>query len=47
MVCIADDILVFGKNSKEHNEMLQKILLRCSEKNIKLNKESVSSIQVQ
>ena len=39
VVCIADDILVFGKNTEEHNEMLQKLLLRCSEKNIKLNKE--------
>ena len=28
---------MFGKNTEEHNEMLQKLLLRCSEKNIKLN----------
>ena len=39
VICIVDDILVFGKNTEEHNEMLQKLLLRCSEKNIKLNKE--------
>ena len=39
VVCIADAILVFGKNTEEHDEMLQKLLLRCSEKNIKLNKE--------
>ena len=32
-------ILVFGKNTEEHNEMLQKLLLRCSEKNMKPNRE--------
>ena len=39
VVCIADDILVFGKNTEGHDKMLRKQLLRCSEKNIKLNKE--------
>ena len=39
VVCIANAILVFEKNAEEHDEMLQKLLLRCSEKNIKLNKE--------
>ena len=39
VVSIADDILVFGKNTEEHDEMLPNLLLRCSEKNIKLNKE--------
>ena len=38
VVCIADDILVYGKDKCEHDDMLNKLLIRCLEKNIKLNK---------
>ena len=34
VVCIADDILVYGKDNSKHDEMLNKLLIRCVEKNI-------------
>lgn len=36
---IVDDILVWGANRQEHDENLQKVLERCSEINLKLNKK--------
>ena len=42
---IEDDILVAGYNTdgKDHDEMVQRVLQRCREVNLKLNKESVIS----
>lgn len=34
-----DDILVWGKDEREHDERLEKVLQRCREANLKLNKE--------
>ena len=38
---IADDVLVVGyeDNGKDHDETLQKVLQRCREVNLKLNKD--------
>lgn len=39
IACVADDILVFGTSQSVHDESLKRLLTRCSEKGIKLNKE--------
>ena len=45
VICVADDILVYGKGTddneaiQDHDANLAKLLQRCTEKNIKLNKE--------
>ena len=39
MICIADDILIYGQNQEDHNSNLIGLLKRCSERKIKLNKE--------
>ena len=36
---IVDDILVSGSTIQEHDENLQKVLKRCKEVNLKLNKQ--------
>ncbi len=36
---IMDDILVYGSTEKDHDQNLEKVLQRCREKNIKLNKQ--------
>ena len=44
---IADDILVFGKGQndeearRDHDENLEKLMKKCQEKSIKLNKDKV------
>ena len=40
-ICIADDIVIYGKTSEEHNENLRKFLERCLETGIKLNKDKL------
>ncbi|XP_028412533.1 uncharacterized protein K02A2.6-like [Dendronephthya gigantea] len=37
--CIADDILVWGKDISQHNQRLRSVLDRCQERNLKLNRE--------
>lgn len=39
IVCIADDVIIQGKNQQEHDKHLKEFLLRCREKGIKLNKK--------
>ena len=36
---IMDDILIFAPNQEEHDKILEKVLQRCTEKNVRLNKE--------
>ena len=38
MAAVADDMLVYGNSSSEHDEHLEKLLQRCQEKGILLNK---------
>ncbi|GFO25998.1 Gag-Pol protein [Plakobranchus ocellatus] len=39
VVCMRDDIIIHGKNQQEHDENLQEFMNKCSQFNIKLNKE--------
>lgn len=47
VVCIADDILVFGKGknqqdaTEDHNKNLEKLLIRLRKENLKINKEKL------
>ncbi|KAJ8049054.1 hypothetical protein HOLleu_01612 [Holothuria leucospilota] len=41
VVCIADDVIIHGKDTKDHEECLTQFLKRCQEKGIKLNKEKL------
>ena len=38
VVCIADDIIIFGISDADHDENLRNLLIRCREHTIKLNK---------
>ena len=38
VVCVADDIPIFGISDADHDENLRNLLIRCKEHNIKLNK---------
>ena len=38
IVCVADDIIIHGKNQQEHDENMDKFLQRCKTTGIKLNK---------
>ena len=40
VVCVADDILIFGISDADHDENLRNLLIRCKEHNIKLNKDN-------
>ena len=37
--CVADDVIVYGKDADEHNANLRNLLIRCDEHGIKLNPE--------
>ena len=41
IICIADDIVTYGKTSEEHDENLRKFFERCLETGIKLNKDKL------
>ena len=41
IICIADDIVIYGKTSEEHGENLRKFFERCLETGIKLNKDKL------
>ena len=41
VACIADDVIIHGKNEQEHEENLKKFLSRCRDKGIKLNKKKL------
>ena len=38
VVCVAEDILIFGISDADHDENLRNLLIKCKEHNIKLNK---------
>ena len=40
VLCVADDVIIHGRDLKEHDDRLSKFLERCRERNIKLNKEN-------
>ena len=40
-VCIADDVVIHGKNVEEHDEYLGKFIERCKSKSIVLNPEKL------
>lgn len=42
VVCIADDIIIHGKNKIDHDENMNKFLMRCEQQNIKLNKNKTN-----
>ena len=37
VVCVADDILIYGVNKEQHNKRLKNLFNRCSERGIRLN----------
>ena len=39
VVCVADDIIIFGISDADHDETLRNLLIRCREHYIKLNKD--------
>ena len=41
-----DDILIYGKNSKEHWERVRKVLKRISESGMTLKKKSVNLLHM-
>ena len=43
VVCIADDVVINGRNTEEHDRHLNLFLLRCREKIIKLNRAKLET----
>ena len=43
VLCIADDIIIYGKDDQDHDENLERFLARCCEKGIKLKKEKLET----
>ena len=41
VVCIADDIIIHGKDGKEHDIRISKFIKRCEKEGIALNKEKM------
>ncbi|GFO08067.1 transposon tf2-1 polyprotein [Plakobranchus ocellatus] len=41
VVCMRDDIIIHGKNQREHDGNLQEFMNKCSQFNIKVNKEKL------
>ena len=41
VICVADDIIIHGKNEDEHEENVQNFLKRCENANVKLNKNKI------
>ena len=39
VVCVTDDILIFGISDADHDENLRNLLITCKEHNVKLNKD--------
>lgn len=39
VVCVADDVIIHGRDEEDHDKKLKMFLERCREKGIKLNKE--------
>ena len=39
VICIADDIIVYGSNEEEHDARMKKFLERCTQEGIRLNKD--------
>ena len=39
VVCVADDILIYGDSEEQHDSNLRNLLTRCRENGLKLNKE--------
>ena len=41
VVCIADDVVIHGKDTEQHDKYLQEFLQRCQDKGIKLNRDEL------
>ena len=41
VLCIAGDIIIYGKDDQEHDQNVERFLARCCEKGIKLKKEKL------
>ena len=41
VVCIADDVIIHGKDTEQHDLYLQKFMQRCHDKGIKLNRDKL------
>ena len=41
VICIADDVIIHGKDVAEHDHNLRQFLQRCRERNIKLNRDKL------
>ena len=41
VVCVADDILIYGDSEEQHDSNLRNLLTRCSENNLKLKEKSM------
>ena len=39
VICVADDIVVFGRNDEDHDEKLRLLLQRCRDTGVKLNRK--------
>ena len=42
VVCVADDIIIHGKTTEEHDRNLENFFKKCHERNIKLNKKKLA-----
>ena len=43
VVCIADDVVIHGRDTEEHDRHLNLFLLRCREKGMKLNRAKLET----
>ena len=41
IICIADDVIIYGKDEEEHDRHVTLFLQRCAEKGIKLNRDKL------
>ena len=41
VICIADDVIIHGKDTEQHDSYLQKFMQRCHDKGIKLNRDKL------
>ena len=41
VICIADDVIIHGKNQEDHDSNMRAFLKRCREKDIKLNRDKL------
>ena len=46
VLCLMDDVLVYGKDQKEHDQRLEAALLRIQSARVTLNPENASSPKI-